>query len=298
MQELLEFHNQCLYKIHNHTSCANNCPLGHYCTAVGCVENDCSKCLNNIQYGTPNFHYSCTRITYQYSLRFFYRFASEVATLLNRISFRNISNLNVVSLGCGPGSEIYGILKAFINQNATTTLFYEGHDLNPCWTDVQNISKQCLLQTSHHIDFYTTDLFADFHGFQDNIVHLLILNYLLSDAAKFMVRQKRILFVEEIANFILSNNVRNVFFNDISYYGNSQLLNSGTQLMKLLISILNKLGLKTECKYYYYQGDPYRGNENWILNENNNMQFAIHPDNTYMANVNFCRSKQIFVHIQ
>lgn len=76
------------------------------------TTGDCSRCLNQIQYGQPNFTYSCTKITYQYVLRFFNRFASEICYAMCLYNYKNISRINVVSLGCGPGSEVYGIIKA------------------------------------------------------------------------------------------------------------------------------------------------------------------------------------------
>ena len=66
MVELLNLQQQCLNLIQNHTECGQNCTLNHYCTSVGCTTGDCSKCLHQIQYGQPNFTYSCTKITYQY----------------------------------------------------------------------------------------------------------------------------------------------------------------------------------------------------------------------------------------
>ena len=70
MMELLNLQQQCLNLIQAHPECSQNCALNHYCTSVGCTAGDCSRCLNQIQYGLPNFTYSCTKITYQYVLRF------------------------------------------------------------------------------------------------------------------------------------------------------------------------------------------------------------------------------------
>ena len=65
MRELLNLQQQCLNLIESHLECSQSCALNHYCTKVGCTTGDCSRCLNQIQYGNPNFTYSCTKITYQ-----------------------------------------------------------------------------------------------------------------------------------------------------------------------------------------------------------------------------------------
>lgn len=298
MVELLNLQQQCLNLIQNHTGCAQNCALNHYCTSVGCTTGDCSSCLYQIQHGNPSFHYSCEKITYHYTLRFFNRFASEITHLLYFFNYSKLTDLNVVSLGCGPGSEVYGIIKTFLLRRANTILHYEGHDLNNYWEMVQSMSNQCLEQTSHEIQFYTTDLFADYHGFANGIIHILMFNYLFSDAVLFMTDIQKRSFIDDVVNFVIENNVKNIVFNDINYYGDARRLNSGTQLMKLLINKLKQRNIQIKVSYYCFSGDQYRGNENWIWHRNNNNLFKILDGNTYMNNVGYCNSKQIFVHIQ
>lgn len=297
MQELIKLQEYCLSQLDNRVPCGNNCPLGHFCCIGKCTEEDCSRCLYQIQHGNPTFHYSCVNITYHYVLRFFNRFASEVAHFFSRYSFCHMTDINVISLGCGPGSEIYGLLKSFKDRYPSIKLHYEGHDLNPVWETVQTASKSCLHDTGHEINFYTTNLFDDFHGFQSPKVDVLILNYLLSDAALFMFKQQKEQFIDDIVDFILKHNVKRVFFNDINYYGNMSSLNSGTMLMRLMIQKLKQRGVQPKGCYLCFPGDPYRGNENWRFYSDNSILLAKHPQNTYMANVDFCNSKQIFVKI-
>lgn len=298
MMELLNLQQQCLNLIQAHPECGQNCALNHYCTSFGCTTGDCSRCLNQIQYGQPNFTYSCTKITYQYVLRFFNRFASEICYAMCRYKYNNPKRINVVSLGCGPGSEVYGIIKAFKIQGVDTRLYYEGHDLLNVWEPVQNLCKNSLSSTQHVVDFHTTNLFADFHGFDDGVTNLLILNYLLSHAAKFYPLQGKHQFVDEIVDFILLYNVRNILFNDINYYGNYTSLDSGVQLMNLLVSKIKSKGVKYTVRYTCFPSDPYQGNEGWKFYQKNNLLFQKQDGNNFMNNVDYCNSKQIFVHIQ
>lgn len=297
MIELLNLQQQCLNLIQAHPECSQNCALNHYCTSIGCTTGDCSKCLNHIQHGQPNFTYSCTKITYQYVLRFFNRFASEICYAMCKYNYKDINRINVVSLGCGPGSEVYGIIKALRIQKIGIPIYYEGHDLLDAWKPVQNLCKDSLKSTQHIINFHTTNLFADFAGFDNNVINLLILNYLLSHAAKFYTKQGKNQFVDEIVDFILQNNVKNVLFNDINYYGNETSLDSGVQLMKLMISKLSLKGVKCVVCYKCFPHDPYQGNEGWTFYEKNNLLFQKLDGNNFMNNVGYCNSKQIFVHI-
>lgn len=297
MVELINLQQQCLDFLQSNSGHCQGCPINFYCTSVGCNVGDCSSCLHQIQFGQPNFTYSCSKITYQYVLRFINRFASEICNAICLYNLNNPERMNVVSLGCGPGSEVFGIIKAFRILNLNAKLYYEGHDLLSVWEPVQNLCKNNLANSQHVIDFYTTNLFADFHGFENNVINILILNYLLSHAAKFYSDRGKHQFVNEIFDFVIQNNVRNILFNDINYYGNYNKLDSGVQLIKLLISLFRNNNINYVDRYYCFPNDPYRGNEGWYFYSNNDLKFMNHNNNTYMRNVGYCKSKQILIHL-
>lgn len=298
MRELLNLQQQCLNLIESHLECSQSCALNHYCTKVGCTTGDCSRCLNQIQYGNPNFTYSCTKITYQYVLRFFNRFASEICYAMCRFKYNNLDRINVVSLGCGPGSEVFGIIKAFRELGVDTKLCYAGYDMLNVWEPIQAYCKDSLIDTQHAIEFYTTNLFADFRDFDNGIINLLLLNYLLSHAAKFYTYQGKNQFIDDIVDFILTNNVRNILFNDINYYGYFNKLDSGVQMIKLMMSKLKLKGVKFSVGYVCFPNDSMRGDEKWIFHSKNDLLLQKHPNNPYMKNVGYCNSKQIFILIK
>ena len=134
-------------------------------------------------------------------------------------------------------------------------------------------------------------------GFDNNIINLLILNYLLSHAAKFYTKQGKEQFIDEIVDFILQNNVKNILFNDINYYGTFAKLDSGVQLMKLLISKINSRAKRCVVRYFCFPNDSYRGNEGWEFHRGNVLVFQKLEGNNFMKNVDRCNSKQILVHI-
>lgn len=301
MIEFTNFLTACLQQYNACQPCINNCPHNHYCTTNGCGLSNCGSCLNMIQRAyAPAFTYTCKKITYHYVLRFFNRFASEIASAIWGINFGNATKMNVISLGCGPGSEVYGIIKALRERNLAITLNYQGYDLNNVWDDVLGLSRAALAQTRHHIAFFRQDLFLNFVGFPGENVDLLILNYLLSDVEKFASKTDKSqikTFVGNLAWFVLVNNVKNILFNDNSYYGHDDHLDSGVQLMLLLIEDLKAWGLNLSEFYYFFPGDPYRGNQPWRPYATNHLLFQPLADNPVSQNINECRSKQIFVHI-
>lgn len=299
MQELINLQQWCLNSLNAEPSCGNSCRIAHYCVQCGSADGDCSRCLNHIQWGQPNFTYSCHKITYQYTLRFFNRFASEIYYAMRSYRYNDpIHRLNVVSLGCGPGSEVFGIIKAFRTLNMNVSLHYEGHDLLDVWEPVQRQVKATFSNKPHVINFHTSNLFADFHGFDDGKIHLLVLNYLLSHAAKFYSAQQKHQFVDDLVEFIVQFGVQNILFNDIKYYGDYARLDSGTQLMKLLINKLSVAGCRSTVRYAYFPGDTCLGNEGWIGYQTDSLVMRNLNGNPYTKNVCSCCSKQIFVHIQ
>ena len=298
MQEFIELQKRCLSLLQSHTSCEHSCLNGFYCKQLGCNECDCSRCINHIQWNSsPSFTYNCERITYQYVLRFFNRFASEIYYAISLYDMNNPKRINVVSLGCGPGSEIYGIIKALQQKKYNTVLYYEGYDPIESWGSVQQLSKECLARLDHSIEFYASDLFKDFRGFDNGKVDLLILNYLLSDSVKFSTKEKNTQFIEQIHDFIIEHNIKNILFNDIGFYGDPSSLNSGFQLIRELILKLKDRGLNVEDNYWCFKNNKFKGGEDWKEYKSDRLQFQDLDSNSFIENLGYCNSKQVFIHL-
>ena len=237
MKEFLDFLSECQTQYNSCASCINNCPNNHYCKANEGQMSICNQCIFHILWAKhPSFSYGCPKITYHYALRFFNRFSSEIAYAMAKYRFGEIKKYNVVSLGCGPGSEVYGFVRVLKVRKLPIVLDYQGYDQNKIWKNVQDISKDKLSQSGHHIEFYCNDMFNDFVGFNGEGVDLLVMNYLLSDVQKFSNNVGQMeQFLSSVAFFVIMNNVRNILFNDNSYYGNKGKMDSGVQLMIRLI---------------------------------------------------------------
>lgn len=108
-------------------------------------------------------------------------------------------------------------------------------------------------------------------GFIENKVHIFVFNYLLSDAVSFLSSALKQRLIEDIGIFIIDNNVKNVFFYDINYYGDAQKLNSCTQLMVLLIQKLRERNKQLKILYACILHNSMRGNEDWIFYSKNEL---------------------------
>lgn len=299
MKEFVDFLSECQKQYVNCEPCNTNCPHNFYCTTCECQLATCNRCMYHIQWANPpSFTYSCKKITFHYVLRFLNRFASEIAYAMAKYNFGSIKKYNVVSLGCGPGSEAYGLVRVLKARKLPITLDYQGYDLNGVWKTVQDISESNLSKTGHKIQFYKKDLFNDFVGFNRESVDLLILNYLLSDVEKFAnnIGQKQS-FIADLTWFVIMNDVHNILFNDNNYYGNNGKMDSGVQLMLRLIDELKKWQVKVNVQYRCFPYDPRRGAQQWRYYSNNNLVFPLLAGNNLDKNVRYCNSKQVLVHI-
>lgn len=300
--EMVEFTNLlsgCLDAYNSLAPCdSNTCESGFFCIANNCAKGRCDRCLNHIQWHpSPSFHYSCPRITFHYVLRFFNRFASEIAYVVLNLKddyLRAKTSLNVVSLGCGPGSEVYGFIGALRNKAPHIVLNYQGFDLNSAWGTVQQMSKNVLAATPHRIDFYDLNMFGAYVGFQGGDCDMLVLNYLLSDAQKYYTDSIKVKFLEDIAQFVFKNNVRNILFNDNSYYGKGG-LDTGVGMMFRLIKELRKWQLQPKAFLRYFPSDNYVPSTMWKAYKNERLLFPPIVGNTFDTNINRCKSKQILV---
>ena len=295
MQELLNLYAECYDKWINNPPCGNNCPEYHYCRRCNLVEGDCSMCMAAIQrYGTIRA-YPCSKITYYYVMRFFNRFASEIEYVIRLINFRETIKLNVVSLGCGPGSEVYGIIHGFRHLGLTIRLDYLGYDLNPIWDDVQQMSINHLRNTGHNIGFSNTNMFTNFTQFDEQRVDLLVMNYLLSDYVMNSAQGTRHVFADEIIDFIIQSNVKRVLFNDISLYGHNRQLDSGVQMMEYIMNRLKFFGYTLRGTRLYFPDDRYVPNNRWWHQHDSGiLLFVPMHNNPANQGIVCCKSKQVY----
>lgn len=298
MQELLDIQQFCLGKMQEYHACSGSCPINHYCTQKNCDEGNCNECLHHImRFSQPSFHYQCKRITYHYMLRYTNRFASEITHLISLFDLSSLDKINIVSIGCGPASELWGFLKSFELQSHPIQVNYIGYDLNSIWGEIQDEIVKKFEQTPHNVRFYHQDIFDNFHGFPNEGSSILILNYILSDMVKYKDFNILEEFLQSIVDLVLRTNIKRILFNDINYYGYPQYKDSGTQLMKSLLVKLKQHGIGYKVGFFYFQGDPYRGSERWVMHKANTNLFRVLEGNTYLDNVLHCKSKQIFVQL-
>lgn len=138
MQEFDNLIKFCANKYNSLPFC-QNCQMNQ---CKRCNSNNCNNCLAYIHLiSTKKEHYSCEKITYNYILKYGYKFVSEMAWAFYAIKnrFNTNDHIDILSVGCGPSTELYGALAIFNNN---ISINYYGFDLNDIWKPIQyyNIS--------------------------------------------------------------------------------------------------------------------------------------------------------------
>lgn len=300
MKEFDNFMSECARRINMFPPCNTNCSCGNYCGNCHLTGSNCGTCLSHIQFCvSPKFHYNCDKITYHYVLHFFNSFASEIFYALSqsKSSASKTEPLRIVSMGCGPGSEVYGIVEALRYIGSKKQLLYRGYDLNPIWRNVQELTRHYFSQTHHSINFFTMNMFADEINCQ--CFDILVLNYVLSDAIKYGTYNQNLLTLKMIADFVVNTKIKFVFFNDINYYGNDGKLDSGIQMMFELVNILRQNQIVKNIVEWYacFPGNGYCRRVKWNCYNHGKLYFTRKSYNFYVNIKEYCSSKQVILRI-
>lgn len=239
MLELSNLLREC-YSAYTNYDC-QACQNFHYCQQRN-AQNDCFYCLQRIHYQSDanHFTYNCPKMVYRYVIHYFCRFCSEIYySLENHINNFNIENLNIVSLGCGPNSEIYGIIEALRLLARFPHINYIGFDTNRTWIPIWTLNQMILdgIAVSQQYPLLQPD---DFFSTNPQTIDLLVMNYLLSDVSRQDTASKNNA-LNNFSDFIIVQRPTYILFNDISFFTNSTALNSGYGcFLDLMRNVVNR----------------------------------------------------------
>ena len=233
MIEFTRLINHCDTKYQQIPFCTQ-CPMSA-CRKCG---SDCYQCLHYIhQKTTTKEHYSCQKITFNYVLKHGHRYTSEIAHAINLIKtdLDYTHPIYVISVGCGPSTELYGLIEALPN----ISFCYKGIDRQPLWYELQQFNVRNIQSKTRTIQYSNQDFFQ-FIEEDNRWVDILILNYLFSDMVKYEP-QKCCTFADHLVSLIQQGKFRHVIINDVML-----LYSTGYAVMEHIAS-----KLKTTSQYSF-----------------------------------------------
>lgn len=185
MLELDSFLNWCDTQYDNtqHCHCGIACTNGDYCKGQ---QNNCYLCIQRVHdYHNRTVHYNCDKMILYYVLKHCYRFGSEIFYALQKLrnDLCNWNDIYIVSIGCGPCTELFGALSQWRTMGKPDEQFhYRGFDTNNIWRSLMNQARSYFTMADVMVDIQSA--FNYYQNCEERI-DIIVLNYMLSDMMKF-----------------------------------------------------------------------------------------------------------------
>lgn len=139
---------------------------GNPCNNHACAApKNCVNCLAAIHNGSGR-DYDCNNMISHYVCTYIYKYSSEVAHLFRHFNnFQNMEQLDILSIGCGPCSDLFAAHHTFDEKEIN----YHGFDLNTRWQPVHNKIED-IFQNQQQVspNFHYQDVFQVFPNLNFN----------------------------------------------------------------------------------------------------------------------------------
>lgn len=276
----------------DHEQCVN-CSYGNHCTG------NCQVCLQHVHYPqnapTPR-QYDCVHMADCYYCKYAYKYASEIVYGLSCFAeIRNKKKLKVMSVGCGPCTELAAIdylkEKGILNYEE---LQYRGIDpLGDVWNRIWDDIREYF---GHGINFYQNDILelVDIIVMQSWVPDVLIFQYVFSDMHKHSNEVEITQFIDKLAFFLNSCVEKPIYIlcNDINL---SKSYGGGREFFDILESrirtpkIVRRMHFDNINKDRHFDyGDEYNSNALIFDNISGEIRRAYNPFDS-------CASAQILI---
>lgn len=200
------------YQNSNACNCGSNCVNNNRCKLL--CTSDCYECVSHVNHFCNTIdHYNCHKMTLFYVLKHGFRFYAETA-LLFIDAFANYASdeVFVMSIGCGPCTELYGGLQAWrYSHKADDNFHYHGFDLNPIWKSIDDFNLSQFENSNVFIEI--KDAFVHYKN-SDEPIDIIILNYSLSDMFRFN-KNKYGQFVNSLLDLLAKKKPQYLLINDV-----------------------------------------------------------------------------------
>lgn len=262
--------------------CPNECP----------ETGNCQKCLERWHWGLRESAYDCPNIRYYYIGHYLHKYSSEIGYLFRSAIINELTEFNILSLGCGPCPDYLGIVSVMKQTENTKDIRYLGIDFNEKWSSFHDWIKQNTQSPFNviHQDVYNFlgDPLNTLKSYQPNIV---IISYLVSDLLKADrdIEDLINLFVGNLLPILPANSF--IIINDYNRGINSNDPRSWYEKFKVLMEKNRKVSVwKLHFKHNYRNFHLYD-----TQHQNNDILFPVPPEFDKFNPWRFCSSAQLII---
>jgi hypothetical protein len=199
---------------------------------------------------------------------------------------------NILSLGCGPCTDFFGILNSIANNNGNIRLNYLGIDINTDWNPIHNWMRQ---RNGNSYGVLTMDVF-DFLAnpaqyLEHYVPNIIVVNYLLSDLIK--AGRDIDVFVNQLEENIFRNLAPNSYL-IINDYNRGVNANAPRTYYSNFVHAIRE-NSEVECFYCHYSHNISRYYEYGYQHESNALLFPVQPEFRTFNPWEFCSSAQLII---
>ena len=159
-------------------NCQNDCQGG------------CEQCLDAIHFSKIDREYNCSNIAHYYTCKYCYKYSSEIDILISKLqSLKSYPTFDVLSIGCGPCTELVGLHRCMRRAGYSKPLTYMAFEMNEIWKPIHAFFKTVLPdRADFNLKYSYTDAFKSIPRLDlariDWRPNILILQYVISDMDK------------------------------------------------------------------------------------------------------------------
>ncbi len=264
-------------------------------------KSSCKKCLEDIHYKNENKRrYDCENMINYYVCTYSYKYASEIErAICSNKEIAKLEKYNILSIGCGPCTDLFGIINYIKNYEKDSMVKYCGIDLNKSWEPIHNCISEFIIDKNEiKCKFLYSDIFEIIEqiNFEEKKwkPNLLIFQYVISDMEKHNNEADIESFLDKIIDDIIPyiNSDCFIIFNDMNHFKSCDFFDYFFQ--KLIVKYPNSVNKK---KYFHNNNKNDGGFAYGDKYKNNKICYEITDEFSELYEPwTFCSSAQMIIH--
>jgi hypothetical protein len=298
-EELIKYCDQ-YYQENKHQGykCINHCSHDN----ANC-SGFCSSCMEELTWNKANgrTNYNCENLTAYYVCKFLNRFSSEIYHAINSSFIAekliNFEKFNILSLGCGPCSDVIAFDTFNItNMSKPVDIYYRGIDIAKSWQYIHQKLKKLAEENNYTEPLFSySDVFKKIKDGPIKDVNILVVQNLISTFKRTGSDEKLSDFInnltENVINYMPNNSV--IIINDINSI--NLLRDKWLSVVKSKLESSPRRG-----RYHILYFDKNYGNTSWLQHTNDKIIFdyPVEFNNCDYSDWDHCSGVQLLITLE
>lgn len=266
----------------------------------GKCSGGCLECSRQINFHTLNGRetYDCPNYVYYYTVKYSWKYTSEIMYALKQIGFSKYPQYSVLSLGCGNAPDLMAFDELWLTRTSKSFL-YDGYDISNYWQPIhEKIIEHMTSRKNASIQFEVEDVFSALmeEDIRQTPYNIISIDYLLSHFPPESCSNSICVIFDYIITYVMPYRVPDspflIIINDIDH-------RRVRDSFEILIKKLSKAGYVWHRFYWHFKQRNYDYGDGSALYASQDNFFSI-PENykkTFDCAIS-CTSAQAIIEVQ